>query len=95
MRNVFDKPNNVSKAVCAVSGGMDSTVCLFKAVKDYGKENVLAVSIFYGQKHDVELQRAQQICKKLDVKLLTFDLKSIFSVNKNISALLADSNKEI
>lgn len=89
------KPTKPKKAICAVSGGMDSAVCLFHAIKEYGKENVVAASIYYGQKHDIELKKAREMCKHLNIELIELDLKPIFSINKNISALLADSNKEI
>lgn len=93
--DVSYKPTKPKKAICAVSGGMDSAVCLFHAIKEYGKENVVAASIYYGQKHDIELKKAREMCKHLNIELIELDLKPIFSINKNISALLADSDKEI
>ena len=39
------------KALVLFSGGVDSTTCLAIAVNKYGKENVLALSVTYGQKH--------------------------------------------
>jgi len=44
------------------SGGMDSTLCLAEAKTLYGKENVLSLSFFYGQRHQVELVQAKKIC---------------------------------
>lgn len=85
----------VKKAVCAVSGGMDSATCLFHAVKLYGKENVVGVSMYYGQRHDIELTKAKAECEKIGVKFYELNLTPIFSINKNISALLKGSDKEI
>lgn len=85
----------VKHAVCAVSGGMDSATCLFHAVKLYGKENVIGVSMYYGQRHDIELQKAKAECEKLEVEYHELNLTPIFSINKNISALLKGSDKEI
>lgn len=95
--NTFETPNSevVKNAVCAVSGGMDSATCLFHAVKRYGKENVVGVSMYYGQRHDVELSKAQAECEKLGVKFYELNLTPIFSFNKNISALLKGSEKTI
>ena len=39
------------KAMVLFSGGVDSTTCLGIAVDKYGAENVVALSIAYGQKH--------------------------------------------
>ena len=50
---------NKKQAVLSLSGGMDSsTVLLHLLANDY---QVTAVGFDYGQKHDVELERAQQL----------------------------------
>ena len=49
------------KATVLLSGGLDSSTCLGIAVKKYGAENVVAVSIFYGQRHARELDSAKKI----------------------------------
>lgn len=96
-KDTFEIPDQskVSKAVCAVSGGMDSATCLFHAVKLYGKDNVVGVSMFYGQRHDVELTKAKEECEKLGVEHIELDLTPIFSFNRNISALFKGSEKEV
>lgn len=95
--NTYQIPNKeiVKKAVVAVSGGMDSATCLFHAIKLYEKDNVVGVSMFYGQRHDIELSRAKEECEKLGVKHFELNLTPIFSFNKNISALFKDSEKQI
>ena len=40
------------KALVLSSGGVDSTTCLGMAVDKYGADQVLALSVYYGQKHD-------------------------------------------
>ena len=92
---VIPNKNIVTKAVCAVSGGMDSATCLFHAVKLYGKDNVIGVSMYYGQRHDIELSKASAECKKLGVEYYEMNLTPVFSINKNISALMKGSDKEI
>ena len=49
----------MKQAVLSLSGGMDSsTVLLHLLAHDY---EVTAVSFNYGQKHNIELERAQQL----------------------------------
>ena len=57
----------MEKAVVILSGGMDSTTLLYETVKQYGAENVTALSYDYNQKHRKELNGAKQTCEKLDV----------------------------
>jgi len=45
--------------VVSLSGGMDSSTLLLRALKEY--DSVTAMSFNYGQKHVVELERAQQL----------------------------------
>ena len=45
--------------VISLSGGMDSSTLLLRCIKEY--KSVTALSFDYGQKHRVELERAQQL----------------------------------
>jgi 7-cyano-7-deazaguanine synthase len=54
------------KAVCLISGGLDSAVSVFIA-KDMGYD-LFALSFFYGQRHNKEIESAKKIAKILDVK---------------------------
>jgi 7-cyano-7-deazaguanine synthase len=45
--------------VVSLSGGMDSSTLLLRSIAEVGAENVTALSMNYGQKHVVELERAQ------------------------------------
>ena len=49
------------KALVLFSGGVDSTTCLALAIDRYGKENVVALSVSYGQKHTKEVEAADKI----------------------------------
>lgn len=81
------------KALVLFSGGVDSTTCLGLAVKKYGAENVIALSIYYGQKHDKEIKAAEKIAEYYNVTLKTLDLTKIFADSD--CSLLAQSDKEI
>lgn len=50
------------KALIVMSGGQDSTTCLFWAIDRFGRENVSAVGFNYGQRHKAELECAANIC---------------------------------
>jgi 7-cyano-7-deazaguanine synthase len=48
------------KVVVLLSGGQDSTTCLFWALAR-GVKHVHALSIWYGQRHDIELEAARKV----------------------------------
>ena len=50
--------------VVSLSGGMDSSTLLLRALSEY--DNVTALSFDYGQKHRVELERAQSLVDYLN-----------------------------
>jgi len=68
----------IEKHLIILSGGMDSTVALYKFVTDLGKDNVVAISFDYGSKHnDQEHLMAKKSCEKLGVKWDRVDLNSL------------------
>ena len=81
------------KAMVLSSGGVDSTTALGLAVSKYGKENVIALSISYGQKHDKEIQAAINVSEYYGVEHLFLDLAEIFQYSD--CTLLTQSDKEI
>lgn len=85
----------MSKILVLSSGGLDSTVLLYKAVREVGSENVIALNTFYGQKHEKEMEFAKWTCEHLGIELHNVDLSTIFSFNPNCSALLKNSKMEI
>lgn len=83
----------MKKAICLFSGGLDSSTALAMAVKKYGSENVLALSVFYNQKHAKELEAAKNVAKYYNVELKLLDLASIFSSSS--CSLLSSSQNEV
>jgi len=55
--------NQGKHAVVSLSGGMDSSTLLLKCIKEF--DTVTALSFDYGQKHRVELERAQSLVNYL------------------------------
>ncbi|MEE1305044.1 MAG: 7-cyano-7-deazaguanine synthase QueC [Agathobacter sp.] len=70
------------KALVLFSGGLDSSVCLGLAVEKYGADQVIALSIYYGQKHKKELEASEQVAEYYGVKRITLDLGEIFKNSK-------------
>ena len=81
------------KAVVLFSGGVDSTACLGMAIDKYGKENVIALSISYGQKHLKEIEASDKIAAYYGVEHLRMDLEKIFAYSD--CSLLRHSDQEI
>lgn len=81
------------KALVLVSGGIDSTTCLGMAVDKYGRENVIALSVIYGQKHTKEVEAAQKIADYYKVEHISVDLTKMFEYSD--CSLLAHSDKEV
>jgi 7-cyano-7-deazaguanine synthase len=57
----------MKSVVISLSGGMDSSTLLLRALSEY--DNVIAVSFDYGQKHRVELDRAQELVSYINTQL--------------------------
>lgn len=83
----------MSKALVLSSGGVDSTTCVGIAVNELGAENVVTVSVFYGQKHSKELECAKAIAEHYNVPHYTLDLSGILKYSN--CSLLANSTEEI
>lgn len=81
------------RVLVLTSGGVDSTTCLGMAVDKYGKDNVTALSVFYGQKHSREMKSADDVAAYYDVEHIKLDLSTIFDFSD--CSLLSRSDKEI
>ena len=55
------------KALVVLSGGQDSTTCLYWAIDRFGLENVSSVTFDYGQRHRIELSSAVEIANFVGV----------------------------
>jgi len=69
-------PENESRAVCLLSGGLDSATCL--AIARTQRYACYCLSFDYGQRHAVELQAARRLAESLGAKehrIATIDLR--------------------
>ena len=78
----------MSNATVMLSGGQDSTTCLYWALEKFN--HVEAIGFDYGQKHLIELEAAQQICHNLRVSYTIIDLKGVFA-----NSSLVDSQQDV
>lgn len=81
------------KALVLCSGGIDSTTCLALAVEQYGSEDVMALSVSYGQKHTKEIESAERVAAHYGVSLRHLDLAELFKDSD--CSLLQGSDREI
>lgn len=77
------------KAYVLLSGGMDSTTCLYIAAREY-QHDVVGVSLDYGQHHSNEIQHASEICEHLGVKHMVHDIRGLLGIGG-----LTDKSKEV
>ena len=78
---VTDTTANASgmrRAVCVLSGGMDSTTLLYELIAD-GHETY-AISFDYGQRHKKELEYAARTCARLGVTHRVVDISDVQDV---------------
>ena len=81
------------KVLVLFSGGLDSTTALAKAIDEYGKDNVVALSISYGQKHLKEIEASNNVASYYGVEHLFLDLSKIFEYSD--CSLLSHSSKDV
>ena len=85
IKNDFSKSK---KAIISLSGGLDSTTLLYKAVHELGVDNVEALSFDYNQRHDIELQQAKKTTALLGVKHTILDITFMGEIAKQCSAMV-------
>lgn len=82
------------KALILSSGGIDSTTCIAIAIEKCGKENIITASLYYGQKHDKELQCAKAIADYYGLKHIEENISSVMKYAGNVCSLIK-GGKEI
>lgn len=83
----------MKKALVLSSGGVDSTTCIGIAVKEHGRENVSTVSVFYGQKHEKELECAAKVADFYGVGHYVMNLAGVMEYSN--CPLLSHSSEAI
>ena len=81
------------RGLVLLSGGLDSATCLEYAVSHCGAENVVALTICYGQRHDRELRSARAVAQHYGVRHIELDLTEVFRGAE--CTLLRDSQEDV
>lgn len=71
------------KAVVIHSGGMDSSLCLALASREFGPDHVLSMTFSYNQRHSIEIERAQFICRQWNINNIVIDLSCLNAITDN------------
>jgi 7-cyano-7-deazaguanine synthase len=66
--------SGADKALVVLSGGQDSTTCLYWAIDRFGRANVSSVTFDYGQKHRIELECARKVAAAAGVQNACFPI---------------------
>ncbi len=69
--------NSKQKALVLLSGGQDSTTCLYWAIDRFGRDAVSAVSFDYGQRHFIELDCAEAVATQAAVPHLCLPIDTL------------------
>jgi 7-cyano-7-deazaguanine synthase len=77
------------KAVVILSGGQDSTTCVFWAIDRFGKDSVETLTFDYGQRHRIELAAAAAVARHAGVRNLVLPINTFEKIGGN--ALTDDS----
>lgn len=67
----------MKKAIVLLSGGQDSTTCLYWAKRSF--DEVVAIGFDYGQMHRIELEKAKEISKMCGVEFSIIDIKGLLA----------------
>lgn len=81
----------IDKALVVLSGGQDSTTCLYWAIHRFGRANVETVTFDYGQRHRIEIDCAEAIALQAGVshQLLPIDTFTALGGNALVDGALA------
>lgn len=91
LKSALDSLPEGGGAVVVLSGGLDSTVAMRLCVEKYGRENVRALTFYYGQRQSIEIDKARASTSLLGVRHKVLDLRILGDIGQGFSANLDSS----
>ena len=73
----------MEKSLVLLSGGQDSTTCLYWALDRFGQQNVETIAFNYGQRHRVELACAAKVAEIAEVPHLLLPIDTFAALGGN------------
>ncbi len=72
-----------ARALVVLSGGQDSTTCLYWAIARFGRDHVDTLTFDYGQRHRIELECAQQVARYARVSNMILPINTFAALSGN------------
>ena len=89
----YTEQQEPEKAVVVLSGGQDSTTCLFWALNQ--GYDVHTVTFDYGQRHSIELEAARNVANRANIPEEKRELITLGPILKSTSPLVSDEELEL
>lgn len=83
----------MKKAVILLSGGQDSTTCLYWAKKRFDK--IYAIGFDYGQKHKIELEAAKMISESENIDFKIYNIENLLNVNNETNLRITEGRNTL
>lgn len=80
------------RALVVLSGGQDSTTCLYWAIERFGRDNVEAVTFDYGQRHRAELGCAKRVAELAGIVQTQLPINTFAAIG---GTALTDKNMDV
>lgn len=88
-------PYTNKNVLVSLSGGYDSGILTMLMVEKYGPDRVVALSYSYGQKQKEELNKAAELCGKLNIQHKILDLSILGEIAKPMCANIGGTSVEM
>jgi 7-cyano-7-deazaguanine synthase len=85
-------PQTDKNVVTILSGGLDSTILTYALDDAYGPDKVHALTFNYNQKQYIEIERAIETCRYLEISHNILDLSVLGDICKPVSANIRNTD---